>query len=193
MAAFKKIMKDFKNEHILLFFGLVFLIFVLYQYSNGKNTFQYGMTSMNNSSSNSNSKSNSNMTSSLMSSNTGSVIGAGVPNTYAPYNGSTEIKPPTSMTELNKPIANPSDLLPSNSNSWSNMNPVNNLQNVNLLNPVQIVGINTQGTSLRNANLQIRNEPSNPRLDNIGPWNISTIEPDKFAKGLDIGSPASNM
>lgn len=182
MVAFKKFMKDVKNEHVLLFLGLVFLIFVLYQYSQNKNIYQYGMTSMN----------NKPVTKQLPQS-TGSVVGSSKSNTYAPYNGTTEMKPPGSMQDMNKPIANPSDLLPSSSNNWSNMNPVNDLKSINLLNPTQLVGVNTQGSSLRNANLQLRSEPANPRLENVGPWNIPTIEEDKFRKHLEIGSPATQM
>lgn len=174
-------MKDFKNEHILLFLGLVFLFFVLYQYSNNKSIYQYGMTPMNNQQ-----KPKQDIPP------TNNVVGSSTSNTYAPYNGTTEMKP-GSMEQMNKPIANPSDLLPSNNNSWANMNPVSDLKNINLLNPTQLVGINTQGSSLRNANLQIRSEPANPRLENVGPWNIPTIEGDKFRKQLEIGSPASNM
>ena len=51
---------------------------------------------------------------------------------------------------------NPSDLLPSDSNStWSSMNPVGDLKNVNLLNPSQVVGINTQGSSNQNFSLDL--------------------------------------
>jgi hypothetical protein len=35
--------------------------------------------------------------------------------------------------------------------------------------------IGSQSTTLRNANLQIRSEPPNPRA-NVGPWLQSTIE-----------------
>ena len=56
---------------------------------------------------------------------------------------------------MNKPTSNPSDLLPKDSNqSWSNLNIISSdLKGVNLLNAQQMVGINTQGSSLRNANL----------------------------------------
>ena len=61
---------------------------------------------------------------------------------------------------------------------------------INLLSPSQISGINTQGSSLRNANLQVRSEPANPRSNTNCPWNISTIETDTFRKPLEIGSGA---
>jgi len=92
---------------------------------------------------------------------------------------------------LNRPASNPSDLLPSDmNNSWANLNPVGNadLRNINLLNPTQLTGINTQGSSLRNPNLQLRSEPPNPRTNTNCPWNISTIEADQFRKTLEIGS-----
>jgi hypothetical protein len=92
---------------------------------------------------------------------------------------------------INKAVSNPSDLLPNDTNnSWANMNPVGNadLRNVNLLNPTQLTGINTQGSSLRNPNLQLRSEPPNPRMNTNCPWNISTIEGDQFRKTLEIGS-----
>jgi hypothetical protein len=52
------------------------------------------------------------------------------------------------------------------------------------------VGINTQGSSLRNSNLQIRSEPPNPRMNTNSPWNVSTIESDQYRRPLEIGSGA---
>ena len=98
-----------------------------------------------------------------------------------------------SQPVTDKPINNPSDLLPSNSASeWAKMNPVgaNSLSGINLLSSQQQNGINTQGSSLRNANLQIRSEPANPRNNTNCPWNISTIEGDTMRRPLEIGSQA---
>jgi hypothetical protein len=119
--------------------------------------------------------------------------------TYAPYNGTsnpsvaTSADSPTAINQVasNKAIPNPSDLLPLNNNNlWSNSIPQADadLKNINLLNPSQLVGINTQGSSLRNSNLQLRSEPANPRMNTNCPWNISTIETDQFRKPLEIGS-----
>lgn len=87
-----------------------------------------------------------------------------------------------------QPVLNPSELLPNDSNSeWANINPASNdLKNLNLLNPQEVIGINTVGSSLRNANLQVRSEPAIPKA-NVGPWNSSTIEPDTFRRPLEIG------
>lgn len=51
------------------------------------------------------------------------------------------------------------------------------------------IGINTVGSSLRNANLTLRSDPVIPRVD-IGPWNTSTIMPSDIVnrKKLEIGS-----
>lgn len=46
-------------------------------------------------------------------------------------------------------------------------------------------GINTVGSSLRNANLQLRSEFAIPKT-NVGPWSQSTIEADEYRRPLDI-------
>ena len=84
----------------------------------------------------------------------------------------------------------PSVLLPNDSNSqWASLNPQGGgmLKNINLLQAGSLVGINTIGSTLRNANLQLRSEPPNPQV-NVGPWNHSTIEPDFVQRPLEIGS-----
>jgi hypothetical protein len=93
-------------------------------------------------------------------------------------------------SSCNKPnIQNPGDLLPKDGNSqWAQLNPTGKgeLSNVNLLKAGYHIGIDTIGQTLRNANLQIRSEPPNPQL-NVGPWNLSTIEPDFMRVPLEIG------
>ena len=187
MAAFKKFFKGMKNEHVLGIVGLIFVVFALYQYSQNKSVFQLGMTSMSPAPYVTNTPNNN------PSQPTQSVLGASSQNTYAPFNGAAQSvsNSATSSAAMNKPVANPNDLLPKDSNSsWASMNPVGDLQNVNLLNPQQQVGINTQGSSLRNPNLQVRSEPPNPRSNTNCPWNISTIEGDNLRRPLEIGSSA---
>ena len=188
MVAFKKLFKDLKNEHVLGIVGLVFLAFALFQYSQNKNVFQLGMSNGMDMKAQPSSLSNSSKPLAEKP-----VVGASGQNTYAPFNGPAQpaSNSATSSSAMNKPAANPADLLPSDSNSsWASLNPVSDLQNVNLLNPQQVVGINTQGSSLRNANLQLRSEPPNPRTNTNCPWNISTIDDDKFRKQLEIGTGA---
>ena len=86
-------------------------------------------------------------------------------------------------------IVNPAHLLPMDSNtSFSQMNPggAGDIKNVSLLKAGYHIGINTVGQSLRNANLQLRSEPSNPQV-NTGPWNNTTIGPDLARRDLSIG------
>ena len=53
------------------------------------------------------------------------------------------------------------------------------LENVSLLKAGSHIGINTVGNSLRNANLQLRAEPANPKGD-VGPWMQSTIDANPY-------------
>ena len=87
---------------------------------------------------------------------------------------------------------NPSDLLPKdNNNSWSQLNPAGAgpLGNMNFLKAGALIGIDTIGQTLRNANLQIRSEPPNPQMS-VGPWNQSTITPDFMRPPLEISQGA---
>jgi len=189
MIGFKKFFKDIKSEYILAIIGLVILGMALYNYSSNKNLFQSGYN---------NYVKNGTplgLNPASINKQPEKVRGSSKNSTYAPYNGTSTLSTPTSVNSaneinLNKPIANPKDLLPKNNNSsWGNMNPPsNNLKNINLLDPSKIAGINTVGSSLRNANLQLRSEPANPRTATNCPWNNSTIESEKFRRPLEIGT-----
>jgi hypothetical protein len=88
-----------------------------------------------------------------------------------------------------KAVANPSDLLPQDSNNqWSQLNPVlsNNQQFPDLLQAGYHIGLDTIGQSLRNPNYQLRSDPIIPKQE-IGPWNQSTIEPDYGRVPLEVG------
>lgn len=80
------------------------------------------------------------------------------------------------------------DLLPGDANGkWAQvtMSGQGELNNVNLVNAAWHIGINTQGQSMRNANMQLRSDPIIPKL-NVSPWNKSTIEPDTNRRALEI-------
>lgn len=159
-----------KPEYILGLVALAILLFAFYNYSSKNNTVLSPMSSY----------SSVNNTSNVQNQNNNIQ--------QNPTHSSQSNQPVTQ-----KPINNPSDLLPSNSASeWAKMNPVgaNSLSGINLLSSQQQNGINTQGSSLRNANLQIRSEPANPRNNTNCPWNISTIEGDSMRRPLEIGSQA---
>ncbi len=81
-----------------------------------------------------------------------------------------------------------SELLPKDANSvWAQQNPMGpgSLKGVNFLSAGALVGINTVGQSLKNANLQLRSEPPNPQVS-VSIFNNSTIEPDFNRRPLEI-------
>jgi hypothetical protein len=61
------------------------------------------------------------------------------------------------------------------------------LSDKNFLTSGYHVGINTVGTSLRNANVGLRSEPANP-IQHVSPWNNTTITPDVNRRPLEISS-----
>ncbi len=82
----------------------------------------------------------------------------------------------------------PSELLPKDQNSvWSQQNPMGpgSLKGKNFLSAGALIGVNTVGQSLRNANLQLRSEPPNPQTP-ISVFNQSTIAPDTNRRPLEI-------
>ena len=84
----------------------------------------------------------------------------------------------------------PSELLPTDMNSiWAEQNPMGpgSLKGKNFLSAGALIGVNTVGQSLRNANLQIRSEPPNPQMA-VSIFNQSTIAPDISHRPLEIGA-----
>jgi len=84
---------------------------------------------------------------------------------------------------------NPQDLLPKDLNTqFGQLNPqgAGDLESVNLLKAGHHIGINTVGSSLRNANLQVRSEPPNPQLV-VSPWSNTTIAPDLMRIPFELG------
>lgn len=83
----------------------------------------------------------------------------------------------------------PEDLLPKDAanSDWAQVNPAGqgDVQNQNFLTAGYHVGINSVGSTLRNANLQLRSEIPNPQVK-VSPWLQSTIEPDLNRKPLEI-------
>jgi hypothetical protein len=84
----------------------------------------------------------------------------------------------------------PSELLPKDTNSvWAEQNPMGpgSLKGKNFLSAGALLGVNTVGQSLRNANLQLRSEPPNPQVQ-VSIFNQSTISPDISHRALEIGA-----
>lgn len=86
------------------------------------------------------------------------------------------------------------DLLPKDAadSKWARVNPsgTGDIHDQNYLTAGYHIGVNTVGQSLRNANLQLRSEIPNPQ-NAVGPWMISTIEPDIRQNTMEIGSSPS--
>ena len=86
----------------------------------------------------------------------------------------------------------PEELLPQdNCSLWAQVNPQGSgsLKDRNFLQAGWATGISTVGSTLRNANRQLRSEPPNPQVK-VSPWLQSTIEPDIARKPLEIGGCA---
>lgn len=116
----------------------------------------------------------------------------------APYPGGLEGAPlQGSMSSQNAQACFPrdrltaDDLLPKDAadSKWARLNPsgTGDIHDQNYLTAGYHIGVNTVGQSMRNANLQLRSEIPNPQ-NPVGPWMISTIEPDLRPNTLEIGS-----
>ena len=84
----------------------------------------------------------------------------------------------------------PSELLPKDMNSiWAEQNPMGpgSLKGKNFLSAGALIGVNTVGQSLRNANLQICFEPPCPQIP-VSIFNPSTIAPFISHRPLELDS-----
>jgi hypothetical protein len=121
------------------------------------------------------------------------VSGANGDEMYAEFNHQDSLmNPQDAVNSLGQDKNNidPKDLLPSYNNLKSDL-----LDDVNIdkltdnfltTKPETIIGVNTVGSSLRNANYSLRSEPANPQ-SMVSPWNVSTINPDLVRRPLEIG------
>ncbi len=178
----KDLQKFVKAHHLLALLGLLILSVFIMQYSNRKGSVFDKMGNINRGT-----PSTTNATSGSFA----PALPAGQNESYSQVvgmagpSGAAGLAPGSSQ-----PIINPEDLLPRDNNSqWAQLNPSGNgdLNNVNLLQAGYLNGINTVGSSMRNANLQIRSEDPNPQ-NQVSPWLNTTIEPDLMRRPLEIGS-----
>ena len=173
---FNNLSKSVKSHHLLVLLGLIVLGVALMQYSGRKSLLLSGMDNKVNNTLNAAVEGNNFVAAAPTGQNSGPASVSGNPG------------PVSAPSCSQKPVVNPKDLLPNDSNNeWATLNPSADLKNVNLLNAGHHAGINTVGGSLRNANLQVRSEPANPKLD-VSPWLNSTIEPDLMRQPFEIGS-----
>jgi hypothetical protein len=83
----------------------------------------------------------------------------------------------------------PVQLLPADQDSiYAQQNPmgVGSLKGKNFLSAGALIGVNTVGQTLRNANLQLRSEPPNPQVS-VSIFNQSTIQSDVNRRPLEVG------
>ena len=113
--------------------------------------------------------------------------------------GEVESRQPKVKKPINKdeaiptarPMAASVDLLPKPAVSadaqamgWDDYAP-NDLATQNLLEPAKFIGVDTQGSSLRNASYDIRRDPPIVRKE-ISPFLNSSIDADPYKKPLDL-------
>lgn len=130
------------------------------------------------------------------------LAGAGIGN-YAPsdpdygnemYNPVTDSSSSAGGNCFPRDRLTSSDLLPKGAadSTWSQANPAGqgDINNVNFLAAGTHMGINTTGSSMKNASWDLRSEPIAPQRM-VSPWNMSTIEPDLMRRSFEIGSGAA--
>jgi hypothetical protein len=203
MTFVKNLQKNVKAHHFIALIGIVVLAFAIMQYSGRKTNFSDGFGGNGYPGQQQPPSMPPSMPPSAMSGGGG---GAGVAVPSSQTIGGNEVfanVPAGSMTSTYglAPVPsansqyNPSDLLPLDTNSqWAQLNPAGSadFKNVNLLKAGSLIGIDTIGSSLRNANLQERSEPPNPTTS-VSPWLNTTIEPDLMRKQLEIGTVSGNV
>jgi hypothetical protein len=180
----KDLQKTFKAHHVLLLLGGLVLIYVIYNYSSNKSLMPENMESQN--------RRGGSSSSNTMPHSSGQQPSGANDGTffvdYAPVNSADGNMAGMPANCSSQNTNTPSDLLPSDNNSGWGLKPMGtgDFMGVNFLNAGYLIGVDTIGSSLRNANLQIRSEPPNPQLV-VSPWMNTTIEPDVFRQPLEIG------
>ena len=193
MSLIKDLQKFIKMHHILAIAGLLVLGVVVSQYSNKKGLIVDNMTFGANITPQQANEEQSKYVVNMSGPATGNVSPAqpgGQNEVFASVNGDSGSSQGLLPNNMRQQVVNPDDLLPKDENSqWAQLNPKGNgeLNNVNLLQAGYLYGINTVGSSLRNANLQLRSEPPNPQLQ-VSPWLNTTIEPDLMRTPLELGN-----
>ena len=179
----KDLQKTFKAHHVLLLLGGIVLIYVIFNYSSNKNFYPENYSTKNRRSSGNASMAPSSSSAPPAGANDGTFFVD-----YSAVNASDSNLSgmPSNCTGQNTNA--PSDLLPKDGNGAWGLQPMGSgdYMGVNFLNAGYIIGVDSVGSSLRNANLQVRSEPPNPQLV-VSPWFNTTIEPDTFRQPLEIG------
>ena len=192
MSFLKNLQKNIKAHHFIALIGIVVLALAIAQYSGRKTNYSDGFGD-------GYSGSPSNVANQINTSVAGNAASVAIPanesiggnEVYAnvPQGTATSTHGLGPVPRANKQY-DPSELLPKDINSqWAQLNPAGSadFKNVNLLKAGSLIGIDTIGSTLRNANLQERSEPPNPTTS-VSPWLNTTIEPDLMRLPLEIGT-----
>ena len=182
MGILKDLQKMLKVHHVIALLGLIVLVVALVNYSSGKSVLMDNMSSGR--------QSRGESISQVPDSGVAMAANpAGQNEVYADVSGMSSPSQGLPPSCSKGHTTNPEDLLPNDINSeWSRLNPngTHDLANINLLSAGALAGIDTVGSTLRNANLQVRSEPPNPTTK-VSPWMNTTIEPDLMRVPLEIG------
>ena len=192
MSFLKNLQKNIKAHHFIALIGIVVLALAIAQYSGRKTNYSDGFGD-------GYSGSPSNVANQINTNVAGGSASVAIPATesiggnevYAdvPQGSTTSTYGLGPVPRANKQY-DPSELLPKDITSqWAQLNPAGSadFKNVNLLKAGSLIGIDTIGSTLRNANLQERSEPPNPTTS-VSPWLNTTIEPDLMRLPLEIGT-----
>ena len=192
MSFMKKLQKNIKAHHFVALIGIVVLALAIAQYSGRKTNYSDGFgDGYSGSPSNVTNQTNTNVAGGAASVALPANESIGGNEVYAnvPQGTATSTYGLAPVPSANKQY-DPSELLPKDINSqWAQLNPAGSadFKNVNLLKAGSLIGIDTIGSTLRNANLQERSEPPNPTTS-VSPWLNTTIEPDLMRLPLEIGT-----
>ena len=171
-------MKSSNGKWVLVIVAVLFVIWALMSYSNSKGFVKDGYDDYNGG--------NTNQYSTTFSTPAPLAVPPVLVTATKAQTGSTP-----NGTAL-QPVANPSDLLPKDANGqWTALNPtiMNNTGAPippDMLQAANLIGLDTIGQSLKNANLQLRSDPLIVK-QNVGPWNNSTYEADLGRVPLELG------
>jgi hypothetical protein len=192
MSFLKNLQKNIKAHHFIALIGIVVLALAIAQYSGRKTTYSDGFGD-------GYSGSPSNTANQINTSVAGGASSVAIPASESVGGNEVYANVPQGTTTSTYGLApvprankqyDPSELLPKDINSqWAQLNPAGSadFKNVNLLKAGSLIGIDTIGSTLRNANLQERSEPPNPTTS-VSPWLNTTIEPDLMRLPLEIGT-----
>jgi hypothetical protein len=189
MSFLKNLQKNIKAHHFIALIGIVVLALAIAQYSGRKTNYSDGFNQAQNGPPGNMPQGQPPAGAESVAIPANESIGGNEVYANVPQGTATSTYGLAPVPSASKQY-DPSELLPKDINSqWAQLNPAGSadFKNVNLLKAGSLIGIDTIGSTLRNANLQERSEPPNPTTS-VSPWLNTTIEPDLMRLPLEIGT-----